>query len=659
MSASTTQEERILDQIGGKIASYISVSDVLAYLAEYSTENKYSDLNRAPERAGMEDEEKARKVVTNSVVKSVPEVDDRNEIDPTSSGYFGIKSIILISLKPSIFAFDFFKDGMMSILDRIPLLSLLQWSNGKIKGGFMLAQKAANFPLTFGKHMIRMVIISIEALIRVACDVWSEIRSLDVKTLYQTLVSILSQNDSNLNPSNSSFQTYSEGTSNPFSLSSANYLNDNFINNLSGSIDTSGSSDSIFGVPSDEEQVRYDSAILQKQNELRKKLDIVNRTAKLIAYKEKSVRKGSKSGAHISKYRVERVRRMMHYEVPLKPFQATVQVDPNSICPLPESKESSPSLVDFRSIFNLCTPQSFPPTPISRACVMSRTTQISDDVLFLARDHLRLDEQVRAFDSDETTRLTAEFLKSQARLAVLNGCAAAEGIILTCGHHCASKINTSQLYSSVRAMVPVLRNRFVFFQFSLTARESVVPSLSLGLSTQDMPLNTLVGTWAHSIGLSSLGQILLASRWYSCVAGRGDYGVGGIVGILVYLDGSASCHTWDGEMVTAYITYSVNGQPIKTTKRDNSIDDRIISENSSNEFHLLSEGFSASTMALSVPRDRDLFPTLTLHSPNIQVFCRFCASDMVHITREKIGAPPEVTVYALDGSVVLPRQISS
>jgi hypothetical protein len=92
----------------------------------------------------------------------------------------------------------------------------------------------------------------------------------------------------------------------------------------------------------------------------------------------------------------------------------------------------------------------------------SRSTQFADDVLFLARDHLRLDEHSKC--NDETTRLTAEFLKRQARLAVLNGHGAADGIVLTCGHHCATKIGTA-LYSSVRAMVPVLRNRYVFFQF--------------------------------------------------------------------------------------------------------------------------------------------------------------------------------------------------
>lgn len=56
------------------------------------------------------------------------------------------------------------------------------------------------------------------------------------------------------------------------------------------------------------------------------------------------------------------------------------------------------------------------------------------------------------------TRATADFLRRQQRLAVLDGNDACEGIVLTCGHHRATKVGPS-LYSSARAMVPVLRNR--------------------------------------------------------------------------------------------------------------------------------------------------------------------------------------------------------
>ena len=51
----------------------------------------------------------------------------------------------------------------------------------------------------------------------------------------------------------------------------------------------------------------------------------------------------------------------------------------------------------------MCTPQSFPPTPVSRAHVLARTSKFSDDLLFLARDQLRLGENLKP-GVDETVR---------------------------------------------------------------------------------------------------------------------------------------------------------------------------------------------------------------------------------------------------------------
>ncbi|CAN0078963.1 unnamed protein product, partial [Hapterophycus canaliculatus] len=34
------------------------------------------------------------------------------------------------------------------------------------------------------------------------------------------------------------------------------------------------------------------------------------------------------------------------------------------------------------------------------------------------------------------------------------------------------------------------------------------------------------------------------------------------------------------------------------------------------------------------------------------VLCRFCTEDLLPVTRESMGAPPGVTVYALDGSLI-------
>ena len=40
----------------------------------------------------------------------------------------------------------------------------------------------------------------------------------------------------------------------------------------------------------------------------------------------------------------------------------------------------------------MCTPKSFPPTPSSRAHILARGTRFAEDVVFLARYQLRIDE---------------------------------------------------------------------------------------------------------------------------------------------------------------------------------------------------------------------------------------------------------------------------
>lgn len=224
-----------------------------------------------------------------------------------------------------------------------------------------------------------------------------------------------------------------------------------------------------------------------------------------------------------------------------------------------------------------------------------RFSHFSDDVVYLARDQLRLEELVKA--DDDVTKMAALSLKQQvhihiptshdsihtspvpashcsfsfmnhwltyalilplnqqACLAVFNAEDTASGIVLSCGGHCATKVGSSTIYTSTRGMVPVLRNRYVFFQvgatsthaslvgrFTLTtwwraflcdctpdtcpisipdvcvmqmsimAEESAVASLCVGLSTPEMPLNTLVGSWKYSIGLCSTGQVRRRQR---------------------------------------------------------------------------------------------------------------------------------------------------
>merc|ERR1712216_448930 len=120
-------------------------------------------------------------------------------------------------------------------------------------------------------------------------------------------------------------------------------------------------------------------------------------------------------------------------------------------------------------------------------------------------------------------------------------------------------------------MVPILRNCFVYFEMTEICSSSLgfipqtcLSTLSFGLSTKEMPNDTLVGAWKGSVGICTNGQILISGQW--CSPGRNlmlststDTGT---VGCLVCLDDSNSFETWDGYHVTATVTFNINGQII-------------------------------------------------------------------------------------------------
>lgn len=144
-------------------------------------------------------------------------------------------------------------------------------------------------------------------------------------------------------------------------------------------------------------------------------------------------------------------------------------------------------------------------------------------------------------------------------------------------------------------------------QMSIMAEESAVASLCIGLSTPEMPLNTLVGSWKYSVGHCSTGQvghklsvdglvcvvewagddrsdphtkptpihkykylhihvpthphtlrtphpdqqILVGSRWFGSTTKQYRFGCGCTVGVLVHIDECRSSESWDGACVCA------------------------------------------------------------------------------------------------------------
>lgn len=206
--------------------------------------------------------------------------------------------------------------------------------------------------------------------------------------------------------------------------------------------------------------------------------------------------------------------------------------------------------------------------------------------------------------------------------------------------------------------------------------QTMMTTLSVGLSTEEMPNNTLVGAWQGSCGLCTTGQILVAGQWCTPVNPTlAAFKDGAKVGCLVYLDDDSAVDTWEGLLVTATVTFNVNGircpplvppaarlpfgQQAVFTKRNKTDDKKmpVGGDPSKQSNQQLSEHRTPSQeLPLLVPSAEELFPTVTLHSSGTSVLCRFSAEDILVDSRETIGAPPSACVYAVDGSVIFGEQ---
>ncbi|CBN77895.1 conserved unknown protein [Ectocarpus siliculosus] len=628
--------------------------------------------------------------------------------------------------------------GVAHLLGGVPLLALLRWAAGGASAVLGVSFRVALLPYDVTKGAVAYVVGSLEAMLNIATEIWSELRHLSLAELAVVISCVVTGNplpdfllDPDYDSVDSGGSSYGGGGGR---LGNSRRI---FSRSSRGSpgLESGGGggflSDYLRGPSSagypDDEFYRSGGAggtrvAWQQAHAMRRRLDRVNRTASLVSYEERAE-------SAVPRAKAQRVRRRMHYAMSLQCFQATVTKDgqhsagagSDAIGEDGDDDDDGRVSVEGGSSAFMCTPQSFPPTPVSRAHVMARTSQFSDDVLFLARDHLRLGENLKP-GVDETTRATADFLRRQQRLAVLDGHDACEGIVLTCGHHRATKVGPS-LYSSARAMVPVLRNRHVYFQVSCVREGPLAPSIGVGLSTPEMPLSTLVGAFSNSVGFCSTGQILMSSRWYG---EPGEFamrkaGMMTTVGVLVYLDGSRPFRSWDGDMLQqASATFAASAAagpgeggggvhvqqdhgeeaclsppppppdcpPVEevapwevaaagaaaATAATSSA--RLIKNgggggggggagaSSGAAAPALGIGRGGGTMlppdvpetsaalGLALPKDRDLFPTVTIHSPNTEILCRFCAEDLLGVTRENMGAPPGAPVYALDGSLI-------
>ncbi|KAF1778615.1 hypothetical protein GQ600_22151 [Phytophthora cactorum] len=257
-------------------------------------------------------------------------------------------------------------------------------------------------------------------------------------------------------------------------------------------------------------------------------------TAVVLEYKEKECMVPSNID--------RRIRRVMHFQIPLHSFEATVRLPPDNGQTASSSRSTSDTSVGSGSQsraqdetsssyahLSSATPRSIPVSPLARKRVQLAFSNFSDDVLYQARDRLR-QERAATLTGDRGLRVPR-----------FNAHDCHEDIYLSCGRHCASKVGTG-MYRSVRASVPLQKNRFVYFEMTLQQgrtparganqsasrleassqaargsssvlgssagttlgnpndRAGIDASVCIGLSTRLMPLNTLVGASKNSVG---------------------------------------------------------------------------------------------------------------------------------------------------------------
>jgi hypothetical protein len=253
---------------------------------------------------------------------------------------------------------------------------------------------------------------------------------------------------------------------------------------------------------------------------------VVTVTAVVLEYKEKECMVPSNID--------RRIRRVMHFQIPLHSFEATVRLPPeNAQTTSTWSRSNSETSAGGGSHtraqeettssyahLSSATPRSIPVSPLARKRVQLAFSNFSDDILYQARDRLR---------QERAATLTGD---RELRVPRFNAHDCHEDIYLACGRHCASKVGTG-MYRSVRASVPLQKNRFVYFEMTLQQgrtpssnrleassqsargsssavgtssgnvndRAGIDASVCIGLSTRLMPLNTLVGASKHSVGI--------------------------------------------------------------------------------------------------------------------------------------------------------------
>ncbi|CAK4434075.1 unnamed protein product [Aphanomyces euteiches] len=288
-------------------------------------------------------------------------------------------------------------------------------------------------------------------------------------------------------------------------------------------------------------------------------------TAIVLSYTEKDI--------PLSSALNHRIQRSMHYPINLKPFDATVQLQPAAAmvtagCLPPTSLKS---------------PQSMPTSPTARVHWQSSLASLSQNVLYNVRDQLRAE-------------LAATVGGTDICIVKFNRHDCHTELQLSCGAHAATKVLPG-LYRTVRASSPIPLDRAIYFEMSVDHHAT---SCCIGLSPQALPCNALVGTQKHTIGVYSKSGMILAHS------------------VQIPVPGLACSVTTTPSNYGLLVHRSIS-----TTIPE------------AHCIQVLFSRFAGGEMAVSelcevlVPATLELFPTVTLDSMHHTILSRFAPSDLI------------------------------
>jgi hypothetical protein len=239
------------------------------------------------------------------------------------------------------------------------------------------------------------------------------------------------------------------------------------------------------------------------------------------------------------------------------------------------------------------------------------------------------------------------------RMAIFNPDDAHPKVLLSCGGHCAAleqRAPQQRIYTSVRAALSLQYGRTTYFEICPVSRaapdEAEQPlHLCVGLSTKGMPLRNTVAGCSPTTVGLDSSGVMLLSGRRTRTTG---FTYGQVVGVCV--------RAWVSHMQVAFF---VDGEPVLCDAADLGIEPPQEQDHQPPSDARVSE-FTIRNDAGAQP----FFPTVSIKSNKVKVFGHFSAADMNHPEADlafwaRIATfSPGEPLFALDGTRLLVKQVT-